>query len=143
MGTGGTISGVAQLSALNVVSSGTFTSTNVQSVIQTVSAPASTQNHNMATGNIFYVTGATANWTANFTGISTTSNRMSIANIIIVQGSTPYSPTAVQINGTAASVLWFGGGSAPGGVSNYTDVFTFNILNINGTFSVLGQHSTY
>ena len=144
LGTGGAITGAAQITTNNLTVSGTFTSTNAQSVVQLVNGGTGIVPYDLNSGTVFYVTSPTVNWTANFINVGPTSNRMTVVTIIVVQGSSfAYGPTAIQINGTPATLLWLGAGSAPGGVANNTDVWTFNLLNISGTWSALGQHSTY
>jgi hypothetical protein len=46
------------------------------------------------------------------------------------------------VNG-AGVTLQYAGGVNPSGRANKTDVVSFNIVNISGTFSCLGQLSSY
>ena len=143
LGSGGSITGASLITTAGLVVNGTFTSTNVQDVIGTIAGPTGTVNYNLNAASVWYNTAPTANWTANFTNVSLTQNRSTVATVIVVQGSTPYAPTAVQINGTPATIAWFNAGTAPPGIANNIDIFSFGLLNIGGTWTVLGQYSTY
>lgn len=91
-----------------------------------------------ANGQVFYVDTPANNWTCNFTDLAAPSNYATAATIVIKQGATPYMPTGVSIAGTGATIKWQGG-SAPTGTANAVDVVTFSILNVGGTYTVLGQ----
>ena len=53
----------------------------------------------------------------------------------MIQGSTPYIPTAVQIDGSAVTVAFK---TSSGHNSSY-DIVIFDILNNNGTYLVLAD----
>ena len=62
--------------------------------------------------------------------------------MLITQGSTAYIPNAVQIAGSAQTIVWQGG-SAPSGTANGKDLVSFTIYNDGGTYTVLGQLVSY
>ena len=66
--------------------------------------------------------------------------------IMIIQGSTAYMPTAVQIDGTPHTITWEGN-SAPSGTANGKDIVYFDMYKI-GTFAshtihVLGRSKSF
>ena len=104
----------------------------------TLTGATGTVAHDCATGQIFYHTGAAANFTANFTNLTIAQEDATNIAIIINQGNTGYIPNAVQIGGAAQTIIWQGN-SAPTATDNGTDSFSFTILNDGGTYVVLGQ----
>jgi hypothetical protein len=89
--------------------------------------------HDFRFGCILTCSELTENFTVNITNVPITLDAFSPASwvytiaLVITQGSTPYIPTAVQINGDLQTLLWEGG-SAPEGNANGVDVVSFSIL---------------
>ena len=104
----------------------------------TLTGATGTVAHDCSTGQIFYHTGAAANFTANFTNLTIAQEDATNIAIVINQGGTGYIPNAVQIGGSAQTIIWQGN-SAPTATDNGTDTFSFTILNDGGTYVVLGQ----
>ena len=94
--------------------------------------------HNCSNGHIFYHTSPDANWTVNLTNLLDTWDRSTSVTLIITQGATGYYPSAVQIAGVAQTIKWRGV-ATPTPSTNRTDVVTFSIINVSGTYTVLGQ----
>lgn len=73
-------------------------------------------------------------------------SRAITVEIMIIQGSTAYMPTAVQIDGTSHTITWEGN-SAPSGTANGKDIVYFDMYKI-GTFAshtihVLGRSKSF
>jgi hypothetical protein len=99
--------------------------------------------HNYNSGTVFYHSSISGNFTANFTNMPTTTNRVISMTLILSQGATSYIPSAVQINGTSQSIQWFTG-TTPTGLANKVDIVTFNIIRTSGgAWTVLGSLSTF
>ena len=111
-------------------------------VSSTINGATGTIVHNTTTGGVFYHTAPAANFTANFTNVPTTDDRITTVALIIAQGVTQYMPTAVQIGGAAQTIEWFGG-SVPGGTANGFDIVSFTLIRQSSTWTVLGASSTY
>ena len=57
-----------------------------------------------------------------------------------VNGATPYALTGVNIDGSAASVIWAGGGGTPSGVINATNVYSITTFKTgDNLFRVFGS----
>ena len=140
------ITSTGTLTSLSVSGNATFSSwtTFQQSneVINTKTGATGVVAHDLSTGATFYHTSPAANFTANFTNVATTDSRTIVAALIIVQGATPYVPTAVQIDGTAQTIKWLGS-TAPTGTASKTDVVSFSLVRVSATWSVYGQYSNY
>ncbi len=133
------------LTAVNAQFNGLSTLTSSTEVVILKSGATGTVTHDFNTGVNFYHTSPAANFTANFTNVPTTSsNRSFIFTLAIVQGATPYMPTAVQVNGTPMTLNWLNG-SAPSGNANKIDLVTFALIYTSslGASTLLGQASTY
>lgn len=99
--------------------------------------------HNLNDGAVFEHSSIVGNFTPNFTNVPTTVNRTISVALILDQGATAYMPTAVQIDGTAQTILWQGG-SAPSGTASGTDVVSFTLIRrSNSTWKVIGSATSY
>ena len=88
----------------------------------------------------YYTTNATANWTLNFRGNSTTtlSSILAVGDSVTIafaaaQGTTAYRPTVFQIDGNAVTPLWQGGTAPTAGNVSSTDLYVFTILKTAAT----------
>ena len=94
--------------------------------------------HDCDNGHIFYHSSISADFTANFTNLGLSTNYGTTLTLILVQGATARIPSAVQIGGSAQTIIWQGG-SAPTGTNNGVDAVSFTILRVSGSYVVLGQ----
>ena len=85
-----------------------------------------------------------ANFTANFTNVPTTSGRITVVTLLLVQGATPRIPNAIQINGVLQTILWLGG-IAPTGTANRSEVVSFTLIRstIDSFWTVAGSLTSY
>ena len=127
----------------NLTITGNTTIQQTQEVLTTKTGATGTVVHDTSTGLIFYHTGVAANFTANFTNMLVNANRTVVVTLIIVQGSTPYYPSGVQINGSAQTIKWISA-STPTPTANRTEIFSFSLIQTTaGTWIVLGQMASY
>ncbi len=119
------------------------------SYINTGTAPNGTLTIDVSTSgtSIFYTTTATGNFTFNITATATalfnallaTGQEMTIS-VKIVQGSTPYYCTGINVDGTTQTVKWQGGSAPTAGFANGIDVYTMNIVKTaSATYTVLAS----
>jgi hypothetical protein len=140
------ITSVGTLTGLSVSGDATFSSWVTMGptleTLQTKSGATGTVTHDVATGTSFYHTSPAADFTANFTNVPTTNDRILVTALVIVQGATAYLPTAVQIGGAAQTINWTSS-TAPTGTANKTDIVSFSFLRTGSTWTVYGQASNY
>jgi len=115
---------------------------NFSEVVTPLTGATGVVVHNFALSEVFYHTSPASNFTANFTNVPTTSNAAIGIAILVAQGATPYLPNAVQIDGSAQTILWQGG-SAASANANKTDVFVFNLIRLTSSWVVLGSGTTH
>ena len=110
------------------------------------SAATGTVNIDCVTSTLwYYTTAATANWTLNFRGNSTTTlnSILSTGNTLSVvflntSGSTPYYPSAFTIDGTSVTPKWSGGTAPSAGNASAIDAYSFTIIKTAAnTYTVL------
>jgi hypothetical protein len=89
-------------------------------------------------GNIFTVSGMTANFTSNFINLNLDASFATTITLVLTQGSTAYIPNAMAIDGLTKTIRWQGS-TTPTGTADGVDVVTFSILNVEGMYTVLGQ----
>jgi hypothetical protein len=133
----------------NITSLGTLTGLTVSGVssygltadvLSTLTGATGTVVHDLSTNGVFYHTSVAANFTANFTNVPTTTNRVLMATLIITQGTTPYIANAVQIDGVAQTIKWIGS-AAPTGTASKIDIISFSLIRTGSNWVVLGQAS--
>lgn len=140
------ITSVGALSSLSV--SGNVSVTGLTSLQQStekivsISGATGTVTHDFSSGATFNHTSPAADFTVNITNVPTTNDRSIVVTLIINQGSTPYIPTAVQIDGSAQSILW-PGGTVPTGNASKKDVFGFTLTRISSTWTVFGLATSF
>ncbi len=143
-----TVSGAATFSGGNftVSSAATFsglvTTSSSSEVIQTKSSATGVVVHDISIGTSFYHTTPSANFTANFTNVPTTNDRVLVVALVVVQGSTAYVPNAIQIDGIAQTIKWLAG-AAPTGNASKTDIISFSLIRTGSAWVVFGQYSDY
>jgi hypothetical protein len=107
-----------------------------------VIATASVVVYDYSLSSLWYHATASSNFTANFTNLPTTNNRVLSASIVINQGLNGYIPNIVQIEGVTQSVKWPGGTQS--GTSYNLDIVTFNFIRTSGTWTnVIGQVASF
>lgn len=103
--------------------------------------------HNCTNGQIFYHTAIANNFTVNLFRLYLTSKFGTSIILVLDQGATPYLPIALEIEDPPGVALLqtieWQGGSPPTGNANKIDIVSFSILNNAGTYTVLGQLTTF
>jgi len=131
-----------------------YITTNYIRETTTISATAATGtiNFDVATQSIlYYTTAATANWTLNVRGGSSTTlnSLMSVGQTVTVtflatQGATAYYESALTIDGTSVTPKWQSGITPAAGSANSIDAYTYAILKTgNAAFTVLASQTRY
>lgn len=119
----------------------------------TVSATAATGTINYDVINqsvLYYTTDASANWTLNLRGDSSTTFASFISvgqaveiKFLVTNGATAYAPTAFQIDGSSVTVKWAGGTAPSSGTANAVDEYAYTVICTGaGTYTVYGQRAT-
>lgn len=132
------------VTAANMTLSGVLTVAESTEVLDTGTISSNLFTANFNTSSLFYITAApTANFTINVTNLPTTDNRVTVLSFFVIQGSTGYIPSAIQIGGSGQTLKW-SGGSAPTPTSGAgkVDVFTFTFIRRSSAWEVLGTSDT-
>lgn len=98
--------------------------------------------HDYLLGGIWVHTNIASNFTAAFTNVPTSTGAVVSFSLVLIQGATAYIPSAVVINGSAETIKWVEN-QVPSGNANKTDVVSFNLLRITGSWVVLGSLSSF
>jgi hypothetical protein len=120
----------------------------------TVSATAATGTINFDTltqAVLYYTTNASANWTPNFRGNSSTtlnsimSTGQSLAvTFMVSQGATAYYSTNIQVDGASVTPKWQGGFTPSYGNSSSVDVYTYVIIKTgSAAFSAFASQTKF
>ena len=101
---------------------------------------------------LYYTANASANWTVNVRGNSTTSLNTMLAvgqsitiAFLVTNGSVAYYPTAHQIDGTAITPKWAGGAAPTAGNTNSIDTYTYTVVKTSATptYQLLASATRY
>jgi hypothetical protein len=107
------------------------------------SGASGTVTFDFSTGGVFYLTAPAANFTANFTNISTDPSITTVVVLYIAQGASAFIPSALQINGAAQTVKWLQGVTVSGS-PNQVDMISYSLIRTSGgVWVTLGQFTTY
>ena len=106
-------------------------------------ASAGIATFSCTSGNIHYITSTVSgNWTANLTNVGVTSGYCANYTLVIIQGTTAYIPTGLQIGGVSQTINWQGG-SQPSGNNSKKDVIAYTVFDDAGTYTVYAQLVTF
>jgi hypothetical protein len=126
----------------NLTVTGQLSIAETQELVNTVAAPTSVQTIDWSTGSIFYVTGMTANWTANIANLPVTANRSYVIAFVLIQGSTPYIINALQIAGSPTTINW-NNATLPTGTANRSELISLVLIYTGISWVVLGNFTSY
>ena len=98
--------------------------------------------HDFTEGSTWIHSIISGNFTANFTNVPTTNNRVYSLNLVLLQGATPYIPNGVQIDGVIQTIRWAAYG-APTPSANRFEEATFTLVRANSGWTVFGSLSTH
>ena len=122
--------------------------------VATVSATAATGtiNYDVITQSVvYYTSNASANWTVNFRGNSTTSLNTFMSTgqsvtvaFLVTQGSSAYYNSAVQVDGSSVTPKWQGGTAPSAGNASSVDVYTYTIVKTGSArFTVFASQTKF
>jgi hypothetical protein len=131
-----------------------ITGVNTIGEITTISATAATGtvNYDLLTQSVlYYTTNASANWTLNIRGNSTTTlnSLLSVGDtrtitFLVTQGATAYYASALTIDGTSVTPKWQGGTAPTAGNASSIDVYTYAIIKTaSSTYTVLASQTQF
>ena len=120
----------------------------------TISATAATGtiNYDLSTQSILYYTSnASANWTVNIQGNSSTTLNSMMATgqsvtmtFLVTQGSPAYYNSAVTIDGSSVTPKWFGGSAPTSGNASGVDVYTYTVIKTgSAAFTVFASQARF
>ena len=120
----------------------------------TISATAATGtvNFDVSTQSILYYTSnASANWTLNIRGSSSTTLNSIMATgqsvtvtHLVTQGGTAYYNSALTVDGSSVTPKWSGGSAPSAGNTNGVDVYTYTLIKTgSGSFTVFASQTRY
>jgi hypothetical protein len=136
--------------------SGTTMQLKLSAAAETVTIAATaatgTVNFDVSTQSILYYTSnASANWTLNIRGSSSTTLNSIMATgqsvtvtHLVTQGGTAYYNSAVTVDGTSVTPKWSGGTAPSAGNASSVDVYTYTLIKTgSGSFTVFASQTRY
>jgi hypothetical protein len=143
--TAGALNITGGLSAAAVTSLGETTTISATAATGTINYDVSTQ------GVVYYTTNASANWTVNFRGSSTTTLNSLMAvgetrtvTFLVTQGATAYYNSAVTVDSVSVTPKWQGGTAPTTGNASSIDTYTYSIIKTAAsTYIILASQSQF
>jgi hypothetical protein len=123
-----------------------------ETVTIAATAAIGTVNFDVSTQSILYYTSnASANWTLNIRGSSSTTLNSIMATgqsvtvtHLVTQGGTAYYNSALTVDGTSVTLKWSGGTAPSAGNANSVDVYTYTLIKTgSGSFTVFASQTRY
>jgi hypothetical protein len=123
-----------------------------ETVTIAATAATGTVNFDVSTQSILYYTSnASANWTLNIRGSSSTTLNSIMATgqsvtvtHLVTQGGTAYYNSALTVDGTSVTPKWSGGSAPSAGNANSVDVYTYTLFKTgSGSFTVFASQTRY
>jgi hypothetical protein len=123
-----------------------------ETVTIAATAATGTVNFDVSTQSILYYTSnASANWTLNIRGSSSTTLNSIMATgqsvtvtHLVTQGGTAYYNSALTVDGTSVTLKWSGGTAPSAGNANSVDVYTYTLIKTgSGSFTVFASQTRY
>lgn len=153
-GTGSVGVGVTPTASNGVLQLGSYAAIKelIETATVTGSAPSATTNFDVITQAVqYYTSNATTNFTLNIRGNSGTSLNTIMQNgqsvtitLLVTNGSTAYYANVYQVDGSAVTPKWLGGGSPTAGNASSIDAYTFTVIKTaSATFTVLASQTRF
>ena len=123
-----------------------------ETVTIAATAATGTVNFDVSTQSILYYTSnASANWTLNIRGSSSTTLNSIMATgqsgtvtHLVTQGGTAYYNSALTVDGSSVTPKWSGGSAPSAGNTNSVDVYTYTLIKTgSGSFTVFASQTRY
>ena len=121
---------------------GTSSFQQLQRTVISLSGATGVVTHDWSSADIFYHASIAANFTCNITNIPTVSRKSYEINLILSQGASAYLATALQISGSAISLLW-AGGSAPTPTANKTGKQTIELYYSGSAWTAMSSYVSF
>jgi hypothetical protein len=124
----------------------------IETATITASAPSATTNFDVITQAVqYYTSNATTNFTLNIRGNSGTSldtimqvGQSVTITLLVTNGATAYYANVYQVDGSAVTPKWLGGGSPTAGNASSIDAYTFTVIKTaSATFTVLASQTRF
>lgn len=146
--------GVSPVASNGILQLGSYAS--VQALLEkatiTAAAPSATTNFDVVTQAVqYYTTNASANFTFNIRGNSTTTlntimqtGQSCTIALLVTNGATPYYPNVIQIDGSTVTPKWQGGTAPSAGNASAVDIYTFTIIKTgSAAYTVFGVQTKF
>ena len=153
---GGSNTTIAGLTSITSANANVSTALTTKGVIEpiTVSATAATGTINidfLSNPGVYYTTNASANWTLNVRGNSSTTlnsvlatGDMASITFLAQQGGTAYYANVIQVDGSTVTPKWQGGTAPTGGNASSIDGYSLTILKTgNAAFTVFASQTKF
>ncbi len=111
-------------------------------VFNILSAQTGAVDLNFASTAIWYHSSINGNITARFINVPQTTSRSAVVTLVFNQGATPYYANNISVNTSTVAIKWVNA-TVPTPTANRTEVESFTLLNVGGTWSALGQYTSF
>ena len=146
-----TLTGVATLTGTEVLSNKILLGPEERTTISATAATGTINFDASTQGVLYYTSNASANWTLNVRGNSSTTLNSILATgdaitvvFLVTNGATAYYPTVYQIDGSAVTPKWQGGTAPTAGNASSIDAYSLTIIKTaSATFTVLASQTKF
>jgi hypothetical protein len=136
------VANISSFNASTIQVNGLTTVQQTTEVFNILSAQTGTVDLNFASTAIWYHSSINGDITARFINVPQTSSRSAVVTLVFNQGATPYYANNISVNTSTVAIRW-ANATVPTPVANRTEVESFTLLNVGGTWSALGQYTSF
>ena len=141
---GSTTASSGAFSSLTVTGTSILQNTQEKYTTVTGVTAGATVAYNWASSATFYHASVGGNYNVNFTNVPTTDGYAYNIVLMIIQGAAAYIPTVTQVNSATTGVTFsWANNTAPTGVANRPQVFSFSVLRVGTTWRIIGTAQAY
>jgi hypothetical protein len=98
--------------------------------------------HDCSKYSVFYHSDIAGDFTANFTNLPTTNNRVIVETIVLEQKAKPFYANTIKIEGTTCPIKWIFN-SVPEPAENTLEIESLTLFHVGNAWNVVGQYTSF
>ena len=132
----------SSFTASTITANGLTTVQQITERFNILSSQTGAVNFDFTSSAIWYHSSISGNITARFTNVPQVQSRSAVATLIFNQGASPFYANNISVNTSTVAIRWVNA-TVPTPVANRTEVESFTLLNVGGTWTALGQYTSF
>lgn len=136
------IVGTSSVTASTITANGLTQVQQITEKFDILSSQTGAVDLNFASTAIWYHSSISGNITARFINVPQVQSRSAVVSLVFNQGASPFYANNISINTSTVTIKWVNA-TVPTPAANRTEVESFTLLNVSGTWTALGQYTSF